>query len=42
MIDDPIGDELHRLSEDFRKLVGLPTSTRIPEETFQSNLLNSA
>ena len=24
MVDDPIGDELHKLSEEFRKLAGLP------------------
>jgi hypothetical protein len=31
MTDDIIGDELHRLSEEFRKLANLPT--RIDEET---------
>ena len=29
-MSDPIRDELHRLSEEFRKLAGLPESTKIP------------
>jgi hypothetical protein len=38
MTDDSIGDELHKLSEEFRKLAGLPTSTEIPEKTPQEQL----
>jgi len=38
MSNDPIGDELHRLSEEFRKLAGLPLNTNIHEEISPKHL----
>ena len=38
MVDDPIGDELRRLSKEFRKLAGLPTCTHKPAEVSPQHL----
>jgi hypothetical protein len=36
--DDPVGDELHRLTKEFRKLAGLPTDSNAPETTSPEQL----
>lgn len=38
MTDDPIGDELHRLNEEFKKLVGNSTNIPISEKTLPEHL----
>lgn len=36
---DPIRDELHRLNEEFRKLVGMPDSADFVEKTTPEQLI---
>jgi hypothetical protein len=39
MTDDPIRDELHRLSEEFGKLLGSHSSAALVEKTTPENLM---
>ena len=41
MTNDPIGDELHKLNEEFRKLLGLPSNAQITEKTTTKELVQS-